>query len=190
MFNAITQPIKLASENLSSAALLGTAIACTIAGLIIWLAGLGMARLAAAAIGGFAGCFVAYVFFSFGLGWLALAVLVGAAFGLLFELLLSHSIGYATYGYNLIMAVLTAASGSVLAIVGMIFLLYYKGSDPLRHVNSHQKLYLTVLFAMIVFGTIEQLILCRKKTAPAVRKKSAVPATEVEPSQKGSWRNK
>jgi hypothetical protein len=154
MFDAVTKQIEFAAIQLSSAGLLGMAIACTIAGLIIWLAGLGMARLAAAAIGGFAGCFIAYVFFTLNFEMLLLAALVGLVIGLLIELLLAHSIGYATYGYNLIMAILTAASGSVLAMLGMIFLLYYKGTDPLRHVNFHQKLYLTVLFAMIVFGTL------------------------------------
>ncbi len=190
MFNAVTKQIEFAAIQLSSAGLLGTAIACTVAGLIIWLAGLGMARLAAAVIGGFAGCFTAYVFFTAGFELLALAAFVGVALGLLIELLLSHSIGYATYGYNLIMAILTAASGSILAVLGMIFLLYYKGADPLRHVDFHQKLYLTVLFAMIVFGTLEQLIFCRKKIAPAHRKKPTAPATDVEPTKKGLWRNR
>jgi hypothetical protein len=190
LFNAVTQQIESAVTEMSSSALLGAGIACAFAGLIIWLAGLGMVRIAVAAVGGFAGFFTGYVFFTNNLGPLAFAAFIGVVIGLGIEVLLSYSLGYATFGYNLIISLLTAASGSVLLMLGMIFLLSLKGSQPLNHVNANQKLYLTLLFAMIVFGTLEQLIFCAKKISLDDRKRRSAPATKTAPGKESSWRNR
>lgn len=189
MYDAVINEIHFATLLLSWHALLGAGIACTFAGLIIWLAGLGMTRVATAAIGGFAGCFVFYVFLSQTTQLLALGVFAGVAVGLLFEVVLSYVVGFATAGYNVILAILTAAAGAVLVPLGMIFLLSLKGAKPLSHVSSHQSLYLSIILAMIVFGTFEQLIFCRKKHKVALKKKGSEPVIEVKATEKSSWRN-
>jgi hypothetical protein len=61
MFNAFTNYIEFATENLTRHATLSTAIICTFTGLVIWLAGLSLARLTTAAIGGFVGCFATFL---------------------------------------------------------------------------------------------------------------------------------
>jgi hypothetical protein len=102
----------------------------------------------------------------------------------------NFSLGYTTFGYNLSIAFMTALSGSALVLTGMTLLLLFKGAEPLRHINMNRKFYTIVFFAMIVFGTFEQLIFCKRKTTPVGRKKHTRPETEVEASQKSSWRNK
>lgn len=190
MFDAIIKQVELATIHLSWNALLGIGMACAMAGLIIWLAGLGMARLAAAVIGGFAGCFTVYIFFSISSLFLALGALIGAVLGFALEAILSNFVGYATGAYNIILALLSALGGTVLILLGMIFLISLKGAKPLNHVHSHQALYMTVIVAMTAFGTIEQLILSKKKKTLTVKTSSKLPVVDIEPSQKSSWRNK
>lgn len=190
MFNSIIHNIEYAYMQLPEGTLLGVGIACTFSGLVIWLAGLGLSRLAAGVIGGFTGCFVGYAFITSKFEFIALAVFIGVVTGLAIEILLSHSVGYANFGYNLTMAFLSAVSGAFLILLGITFLLLFKGTTPLTHAKANQKLYLTILFAMIVFGTFEQLIFCRKKTTRSEYKKKTLPATEIGPTKKSSWRNK
>ncbi len=190
MYDAVINEIHFATLLLNWHALLGTGIACTFAGLIIWLAGLGMTRVATATVGGFAGCFVFYVFFSQTTQLLALGAFAGVVVGLLFEVVLSYVVGFATAGYNVILAILTAAAGAVLIPLGMIFLLSLKGAKPLSHVSSHQSLYLSIILAMIVFGTFEQLIFCRRKHKVALKKKGNEPVIEAKSTEKSSWRNR
>lgn len=190
MFNAFTDYIMFATENLSRHSILSTAIVCTFIGLVIWLAGLSLARMTTGAVGGFAACFVTYLFFTQNIELLALATVSGVAIGLVAEVLLSHSLGCTTFGYNMSIAFMTALSGSALVLTGITLLLFLKGSEPLKYINMNRKLYTTILFAMIVFGTFEQLILCKRKTSPVSRKKFTGKAAEADASQKSSWRNK
>ena len=190
MFNAFTNYIQFAIINLSWHGILGAAIACTFGGLIIWLAGLGMSRLASATIGGFAVCFATYLFLTQEIELLALATVSGIAAGLVAEVVFSYFLSYTKYGYNLLIAFLTSLSGSALVLTGMTLLLFLKGSEPLRHINMNRKFYTIVFLVMIIFGTFEQLIFCRRKTIPVAHKKHSIPATEVEASHKSSWRNK
>jgi len=124
----------------------------------------------------------------------ALAIFIGVIAGLTIEALLSHLVGYASFGYNLTIAAVSAVSGAFLVLLGMIFLLLLKGANPLKHVSANPKLYLIVLFAMAVFGTFEQLIFCTKKGLFSGRRKKAAretaPETDGAPAQKSSWRNK
>ena len=190
MYDAVINEIHFATAQLSWHGLLGAGIACAFAGLIIWLAGLGITRVATAAVGGFAGCFVFYVFFSQTTQLLALGAFAGVVVGLLFEVVLSYVVGFATAGYNIILAILTAAAGAVLVLLGMISLLSLKGAKPLSHVSSHQSLYLSIILAMIVFGTFEQLIFCRKKYKVALKKKRSEPVIQVKAAEKNSWRRR
>jgi hypothetical protein len=190
MFNAFTNYIEFATENLTRHAILSTAIICTFTGLVIWLAGLSLARLTTAAVGGFVACFATYLFFTQNIEVLALATVTGIALGLVTEVLLSHSLGCTTFGYNLSIAFMTALSGSALVLTGITLLLLFKGAEPLKHINMNRKFYTTVFFAMIVFGTFEQLIFCKRKTTPVRHKKHFEIPAEAEASQKSSWRNK
>ncbi len=190
MFNAFTNYIQFATENLTQHATLSTAIVCTFTGLVVWLAGLSLARLTTAAVGGFIACFATYLFFTQNIELLALATVTGVALGLVSEVLLSYSLGCTTFGYNLSIAFTTALSGSALVLTGMTLLLFLKGAEPLKHINMNRKFYTTVLFAMIVFGTFEQLILCKRKTTPVGHNKHLSPAGETDASEKSSWRNK
>jgi len=190
MFDAIIEQIEFATTQLSWHALLGIGLACAVSGLIIWLTGLGMARVAAATIGGFAGCFIVYIFFRTSAHFLTLGALIGGVLGLALEAVLSKSVGYATIAYNIILALLTALAGTALALLGMVFLTCLKGAKPLDHVSSHQTLYITVIVAMTAFGTIEQLILSRRKKTVTITTKPKHPAIDIEQTERSSWRTK
>jgi MFS family permease len=190
MLDSIIHEIQVAVAQLSWHGLLGIGIACAFAGLIIWLTGMAMARVATAAVGGFAGCFVFYVYFSHTIQLLAVGALAGVAVGLMFEVILAYVVGFATGAYNIILATLTAAAGSVLLLLGAAFLLSLKNTNAFSHVSNHRKVYLTIILAMLVFGTFEQLIFCRKKHKVIINKKQDEPATEVKPIEKNAWRTK
>lgn len=188
MFTDITKQINEIAYSMTSSGLLGAAIACTLAGLVIWLSGLGMPRLSTASAAGFIGFFTAFALFTHNTQLLALAVLAAAVIGMIIEILLSHFLGFASFGYSLFISLFTSACGSVLIMLGIIFLLFLKGSYPISHINQRQNFYLTLLFALIAFGTFEQLIFCRKKIRPEPKVKTS-PDTEVEPVRKSFWRN-
>ncbi|MCJ7778762.1 MAG: hypothetical protein MUP16_10655, partial [Sedimentisphaerales bacterium] len=63
---------------------------------------------------------------------------------------------------NLTAALCCAVLGTALIFAGMVLLLLYKGSAPITRIADKGSLYATVSVAMIAFGTIEQLILCRR----------------------------
>ncbi|MFA5424156.1 MAG: hypothetical protein WC374_09900 [Phycisphaerae bacterium] len=188
MFTDITSEIHDMAYSMTNSGLLGAAIACTLAGLVIWLSGLGMPRLSTAAATGFIGFFTIFALPTHNIQLLALAILAAAVIGMIMEMLLSHFIGFASFGYSLFISLFTSACGSVLIMLGMIFLLSLKGANPVNHINQRQNFYLTLLFALIAFGTFEQLIFCRKIIRPEPKVKS-IPDTQVEPTRKSSWRN-
>lgn len=66
-------------------------------------------------------------------------------------------------------ALCCAAVGTTLIFAGLISLLLYKGSGPLSSICRSAPFYAGVFAAMIAFGMIEQLLLCR----PAGRKMTA-----------------
>ncbi len=61
-------------------------------------------------------------------------------------------------------ALCCAFMGTVCIFAGMILLLIFKGSLPITAVCSRSPFYLSVFAAMIAFGTVEQLLLCRMKS--------------------------
>jgi hypothetical protein len=86
-------------------------------------------------------------------------------------------------------ALCLAASGTIFIFAGMISLLLYKGSEPLSSIYRSASFYTVVFAAMIVFGTIEQLLLCR----PASKKTKADSDSdklkqEPEVPKKEDWR--
>jgi hypothetical protein len=63
-----------------------------------------------------------------------------------------------------VVAAATCASlGTTMIYVGMIFVLWFKGAQPLASIGSRAALHGTVVPAMIVFGTFTQLVLCPSK---------------------------
>lgn len=64
-------------------------------------------------------------------------------------------------------ALCLAAVGTIFIFAGMISLLLYKGSVPLSSIYRSASFYTAVFAAMIAFGTIEQLLLCRPASKKA-----------------------
>jgi len=107
-------------------------------------------------------------------GWIvtALAVAVIVAVGLYFS--------------NFVSAFCCAAFGAVFIFAGLTLLLLYKGSFPISHINSRPGLYLAIFGAMVVFGTAEQLLLCRK-TNKKNADKNKRESDESQKSRKLRW---
>lgn len=63
--------------------------------------------------------------------------------------------------WRLTSALCCATLGTILVFAGMILLLSYKGSEPIGHISSAKPYYTIIFAAMVAFGTIEQLFLCR-----------------------------
>jgi len=62
-----------------------------------------------------------------------------------------------------------SVAGTILVFAGMIFLLSYKGAAPVSRISSQPLIYAGIFAAMALFGTVEQLLLCRgakKQAAP------------------------
>jgi hypothetical protein len=81
--------------------------------------------------------------------------------------------------------------GTVLIFGGMILLLLNKNSRPVSIISNRPLSYLAVFAAMIAFGTIEQLLLCRQQTeaSPAAKGKKH-PKKEKGGKAKESWRGR
>ena len=74
--------------------------------------------------------------------------------------------------WRLAMALCCSLLGTILIFAGMILLLLYKGALPVSIICSKSSYYATAFIAMIAFGTIEQLLLCKHpKTHPAPRRR-------------------
>jgi hypothetical protein len=73
-----------------------------------------------------------------------------------------------------------SALGTILIFSGMILLLSYKGSAPISRIANRSSFYTTVFIVMIVFGTLEQLLLCRRAERKAGGKKQAADQHESE----------
>ncbi len=72
--------------------------------------------------------------------------------------------------WQLASALCCSALGTMLVFAGMILLLLNKGSMPVSIISSRPSFYVAVFAAMMVFGTIEQLLLCKQpKASPAAR---------------------
>ncbi len=67
--------------------------------------------------------------------------------------------------WQLASALCCSALGTTLIFTGMILLLLNKGSMPVSIISRRPSFYVTVFAAMMVFGTIEQLLLCKQAKA-------------------------
>lgn len=94
--------------------------------------------------------------------WLILAVAV----------IISAAI--AIYFWHFTSAVCCSVLGTIFVFAGMILLLLHKGSKPLSCIYEKPLFYLSVFAAMVAFGTIEQLIICKPaKTESAANGKAS-----------------
>ena len=90
--------------------------------------------------------------------------------------------------WRLASALCCAVLGALLIFVGMILLLLYKGSAPITKIAASTSFYAAIFIAMTAFGTLEQLLLCRREERKSKRKKRISP-DELEPEQSTrSWR--
>lgn len=87
-------------------------------------------------------------------------------------------------------ALCCATLGTMLIFGGMILLLLYKGSAPISSVYRKAPFYLGVFIVMAVFGTIEQLLLCKRpKGKPVTKKETKTNGDKQEPEERTpSWR--
>jgi hypothetical protein len=75
--------------------------------------------------------------------------------------------------WHLASALCCSALGTILIFTGMILLLLNKGSMPISIISSRSSFYITVFAAMTVFGTTEQLLLCKQLKTSAASKNQA-----------------
>jgi len=78
-----------------------------------------------------------------------------------------------------------AVLGTTLIFAGMILLLMYKGSAPIGAISQKPPFYGTVFVTMAAFGTIEQLILCKRKKPKSKKTKKQ---NESGEKRGQSWR--
>jgi len=81
-----------------------------------------------------------------------------------------------------------AALGTLLIFAGMILLLSYKGSEPISKIANRSAFYATVFITMIAFGTVEQLLLCRRAERESRRRKQATGVKQESEQTTRSWR--
>jgi hypothetical protein len=78
--------------------------------------------------------------------------------------------------------------GTVLIFAGMILLLLNKGSMPVSIISNRLSFYVAVFAAMMVFGTTEQLLLCKKsETSPAAKSQTGGKKQKSKETKK-NWR--
>jgi len=92
------------------------------------------------------------------------------------------------YLYSLASAFCCATLGTMLIFAGMILLLLYKASAPISRVCYNSSFYLAVFLAMIFFGTIEQLLLCKSPKRQPTRKKQINKARHAPDETMHRWR--
>jgi hypothetical protein len=89
-------------------------------------------------------------------------------------------------------ALCCAGLGTGLCFVGMVLLLLYKDSAPLSRIYNRSLFYTAVFLAMTAFGTVVQLLLCRRiKEKPIRGEVSGESVKNVSEQARGkqrSWR--
>jgi len=90
--------------------------------------------------------------------------------------------------WRLTSALCCATLGTLLVFAGMILLLLYKGAEPISSISRRTLFYAAVFIAMIVFGTIEQLLLCPWLKSKAIRRKEAKKDKQRRDETTPSWR--
>lgn len=189
VLQAVQAVIKTAA-GFENAELIGGGIALTFSGLVIWLAGLGIGRIAAAATGGLLGFICGYAFLGQTGLTLGVCALVGVVALIIIEQVAVTIAGRDSFINNLLGSVFYSCCGTAFIFTGIILLLLYKGTDSTAHVAAGQSFYAVLLSAMVVFGTIEQLVLCPKVKKQTVKIKPAPVRQQEKSTENPSWRNR
>jgi len=92
------------------------------------------------------------------------------------------------YLWRFISALCCAAFGTILVFAGMILLLLYKGAAPASSICSRTLLYTAVFTAMTLFGTFEQLLLCRPLRKPPITRKDPDKDKQAADQPRTNWR--
>ncbi|MFH1719584.1 MAG: hypothetical protein ABIF19_19715 [Planctomycetota bacterium] len=90
--------------------------------------------------------------------------------------------------WRLTAALCFSTLGTMLILFGMTLLLLFKGSSPVGYVSDRPSVYAGVSAAMVVFGTIEQLVLCRRPQAGPAKKKKNDKENEDTGTKTRGWR--
>jgi hypothetical protein len=149
--------------------LIGPGIAAVIVGIIIWLAGSNFKKISFAIIGLTAGGLLGY--FSTGKS-INQAIGFAAAGVIIFTIIAVLLLGGSTFK-RLLSALVLSVVGTAMVFAGMIMLLIYKGSQPVTYIIQKQYFFAAIFAIMAVFGTVEQLLLCKqsKKSLKTEEKK-------------------
>ena len=91
------------------------------------------------------------------------------------------------YLWNLTSALCSAVLGTLLIFAGMILLLLYKGAMPVTVIDRKASFFAAVFGVMVVFGTVEQLLLCPWFEGRRKRKKETKEGKTAR--SKNRWRN-
>ena len=84
--------------------------------------------------------------------------------------------------------------GTIVIFLGMILLLSYKGTEPVSHISSKPFISAAVFLAMAAFGTVVQLLLCKKSKKEKITKikpgrKNDKDKKEPEENVEHDWRS-
>ncbi|MHA2315384.1 MAG: hypothetical protein ACXACF_08930 [Candidatus Hermodarchaeia archaeon] len=90
--------------------------------------------------------------------------------------------------WRLAMALCCSVLGTILIFASMILLLLHKGSVPVSIICSKSSYYATAFIAMIAFGTIEQLLLCKHPKTHSGRRRRIHKSKEEPGQTKERWR--
>jgi hypothetical protein len=80
---------------------------------------------------------------------------------------------------RLFIALISSSLGSAVIFAGMMMLLFYKGSKPVNYISKQGAFYAFVIFVMLIFGTMVQLVL-----SPAAAEQTESPASEKKGDKK------
>jgi len=90
--------------------------------------------------------------------------------------------------WQLASALCCSVLGTALIFAGMILLLLHKGAVPVSIICSKSSYYATAFIAMIAFGTIEQLLLCKRSKTRSAGKRQRGKNKQEPDRTKESWR--
>lgn len=150
-------------------------IVSVIIGLSLWLAGLSFTKLLAAIAGTIVAATIAFVTNANSPARITLIAVAGAVIGVIIQAILTAGPPI----WRLFSAFVYAAAGTAIIFMGMILLLLYKGSSPLTYVAQKQSYFCAVAAGMIICGTFEQLLLCRRQRDKQISAKQN-PANQIK----------
>ncbi len=125
-------------------------------GLTVWLGGLGLRKILFPVIGMLAGGITTFLI-THNFIWSLLTAVLGLVIASLIEWKLVSS----SVKGQLFWAFIFSISGAIMICVGMIWLLAYKGAEPIKVINGNKGFYFCVFAAMTLFGTIIQSMFCK-----------------------------